>query len=41
VLYYENTEGGHSAGANNQQQAFMWAMTYTFLWKQIGPVVRP
>jgi len=41
VLYYENTEGGHSSGANNKQVAFMWAMTYTFLWKQIGPVVRP
>lgn len=35
VLYYENTEGGHGAAANNQQAAFMDALQYTFLWKQL------
>jgi prolyl oligopeptidase len=36
VLYYENVEGGHSGAANNKQQAFMSALAYTFLWKQLG-----
>jgi prolyl oligopeptidase len=35
VLYWENTEGGHAGAANNDQQATMWAMTYTFLLKQL------
>ncbi|WP_226929270.1 prolyl oligopeptidase family serine peptidase [Janthinobacterium aquaticum] len=35
VLYWENTEGGHAGAANNDQQALMWAMTYTFLQKQL------
>jgi prolyl oligopeptidase len=35
VLYYENTEGGHSGAANNKQQAYMDALAYTFLWKQL------
>ena len=45
VLYYENTEGGHGAAANNEQQAFMEAMIYTFLWDALesglGPGNRP
>jgi prolyl oligopeptidase len=32
VLYYENIEGGHGAAANNEQQAFMNAAIYDFLW---------
>ena len=36
VRYYENVEGGHGSGANNQQQAFMTALAYTFLWKELG-----
>ena len=36
VLYYENIEGGHGGAANNKQQAFMSALGYTFLWKQLG-----
>ena len=36
VRYYENTEGGHGAGATNRQQAHLWALTYAFLWKQLG-----
>jgi len=35
VLYWENTEGGHAGAANNDQQALMWALTYTFLWEQL------
>ncbi|NUS39952.1 MAG: S9 family peptidase [Lysobacter sp.] len=36
VRYYENTEGGHGAGATNRQQAHLWALTYAFLWKELG-----
>ncbi len=35
VLYWENTEGGHAGAANNTQQARMWALTWSFLWKQL------
>jgi prolyl oligopeptidase len=37
VYYYENTEGGHSAAANLNQRAYMWALTYAYLWKMLGP----
>ncbi|AXA90329.1 prolyl oligopeptidase family protein [Massilia sp. YMA4] len=36
VLYWENTEGGHAGAANNDQQARMWALTYTFLRRQLA-----
>ena len=35
VLYFENTEGGHGAGSTPAQQAYMWAITYTFLLNQL------
>jgi len=35
VLYWENMEGGHAGAANNDQQARMWALTYTFLLNQL------
>jgi prolyl oligopeptidase len=35
VLYWENTEGGHAGGADNVQQARMWALTYTFLHRML------
>ncbi|MGH8041349.1 MAG: prolyl oligopeptidase family serine peptidase [Rudaea sp.] len=35
VWFYENTEGGHGAGADNQQAAHMHALAYTFLWDQL------
>jgi prolyl oligopeptidase len=35
VLYWENTEGGHAGAVNNAQQATMWALTYSFLLKQL------
>jgi prolyl oligopeptidase len=36
VMYFENTEGGHSAGADNAQRARMWAQTFSFLWSHLG-----
>jgi len=36
VRYYENTEGGHGAGATNAQQAHLWALTYAFLWNELA-----
>jgi prolyl oligopeptidase len=35
VLLYENIEGGHGGAADNKQAAFMEALAYTFLWKQL------
>jgi prolyl oligopeptidase len=35
VLYYENIEGGHGGAADNKQAAFMSALAYTFLAKQL------
>jgi prolyl oligopeptidase len=37
VLYFENIEGGHSAGADNAQQARMWAQSFSFLWRSLAP----
>jgi prolyl oligopeptidase len=36
VLYYENIEGGHGAAADNPQRAFMGALSYTYLQRQLG-----
>ena len=36
MLYWENTEGGHAGAANNTQQARMWALTYSFLRRQLA-----
>jgi prolyl oligopeptidase len=35
VLFYEDIEGGHSAGANNKAQAYSNALAFTFLLKQL------
>ncbi len=35
VLYWENTEGGHSAAASIDQEVQWWAMTYSFLLQQL------
>ncbi len=35
VRYFENTEGGHAGAANYEQQAYMNALSYAFLWKQL------
>jgi len=37
VWFYENTEGGHGAAADNKQSAFMHALAYDFLWAQLAP----
>ncbi|MBM3984902.1 MAG: S9 family peptidase [Planctomycetes bacterium] len=38
VLYYENIEGGHGGAADNGQRAFMSAMAYRFLARELsGP----
>ena len=36
VYYYENTEGGHSAGANLKQHAKRYALEYVYLSRQLG-----
>jgi len=42
VWFYENTEGGHGAAADNRQSAFMHALAYTFLWEQLrGRAISP
>lgn len=33
--FYENTEGGHGAGADNKQAAYMHALAYEFLWDRL------
>jgi prolyl oligopeptidase len=33
---YENIEGGHGGGADNQQRADMLALEFAFLWQQLG-----
>jgi prolyl oligopeptidase len=40
VLYYENVEGGHGGSANNAQRAFMSALAYSFLWRELGGTAR-
>ena len=34
--YFENTEGGHGAGVTSEQRAKMLALTYSYLWQQLG-----
>ena len=41
VLYFENTEGGHGAGVTPEQRARMYALTYTYLWQQLGQRMVP
>ena len=36
ATYYENTEGGHGGAANNAQSAFVWALVYEFLWRELS-----
>jgi prolyl oligopeptidase len=35
VLYFENTEGGHSGAANNKQRAHVAALTYAYLYMKL------
>ncbi|HSI59783.1 MAG TPA: prolyl oligopeptidase family serine peptidase [Ideonella sp.] len=36
VLYYENIEGGHGAGADNFQHADRQALEFSYLWQQLA-----
>ena len=36
VLYYENTEGGHAAGANLKQHSRRYALEYVYFSRQLG-----
>jgi prolyl oligopeptidase len=36
VLYFENIEGGHGAAADNQQAAYMAALGYAFLIRELS-----
>jgi len=36
VFYWENIEGGHGGAADNRQRAFMWALSYDFLWHALS-----
>jgi len=35
VYYYENTEGGHSSGANLNARAYTDALEYAYLWMKL------
>lgn len=35
-LYWENTEGGHGGAANNAERAQLWALSFTFLWRELA-----
>jgi prolyl oligopeptidase len=35
-LFYENTDGGHAAAANNAEQAEMLGLTYTYFAQELG-----
>jgi prolyl oligopeptidase len=37
VLYYENIEGGHGGAANLQQSAYINALIYSYLLRQLAP----
>jgi len=39
--YFENTEGGHGSGVTNEQRAKTLALTYSYLWMQLGGKVTP
>jgi prolyl oligopeptidase len=38
VLFFENTEGGHSAAADHAHEAEMWALTYVYLRQKLMSV---
>ena len=35
ALFYENIEGGHAGAADNSQRAYLSALAFAFLWKQL------
>lgn len=36
-FYYENIEGGHGGASNNNQSAYLRALTYSYFWHQLAP----
>ena len=36
VLFYENTDGGHSAAADHKQAAEMWGLSFVYLAEKLG-----
>ena len=38
VLFYENTDGGHAAAADHKQAAEMWALSFVYLKRTLGPI---
>ncbi len=36
-FYYENIEGGHGGASNNDQSAYLRALTYSYFWHQLAP----
>jgi prolyl oligopeptidase len=36
VMFYENTDGGHSAAADHKQSAEMWALSFVYLASKLG-----
>lgn len=36
VLFFENTDGGHSAAADHKQAAEMWALSFVYLAEKLG-----
>ncbi len=36
-FYYENIEGGHGGASNNNQAAYLRALTYSYFWHQLAP----
>ena len=41
TFYWENIDGGHGGAADNKQTAFMWALSYAFLFKVLGGEAAP
>jgi prolyl oligopeptidase len=35
VLYWEDIQGGHSAGTTNEARAYGWALDYVYLWMKL------
>ncbi len=36
VLFFENTDGGHSAAADHKQSAEMWGLSFVYLKRKLG-----
>ena len=36
TFYWENIDGGHAGAADNKQTAFMWALSYDFLFQVLS-----